>query len=123
MLKTNSERLDEINVKLGEKLLPVMNAILNVIEPLTNWLGNLNEAGAQAVLWLAGAMMVLGPLIKLLSVIQQFQMASKLGGVLTAGSKLTAFLGGPFMTTLGKVVLVAIALAAAIAALLSHRTL
>ncbi len=114
-LKTNAERLDEINVKLGEQLVPVMDAALSIIEPLANWLGNLNEKGAKAILWLAGAMAVLGPLIRLLSVIQQFQMAAKLGGVLSAGSALSSFLGGPFMTTLGKVVMVAIALAAAIA--------
>ena len=114
-LKTNAERLDEINVKLGEQLVPVMDSALNIIEPLAKWLGNLNERGAKAVVWIAGAVAALGPLIRLLGVIQQFQMASKLGGVLQAGTALSNFLGGPFMTTLGKVVMVAIALAAAIA--------
>lgn len=115
MLKTNAERLDEINVKLGEQLVPVMNAALSIIEPMAKWLGNLNERGAKAVVWIAGAIAALGPLIRLLGVIQQFQMAAKLGGVLKAGTALTNFLGGPFMTTFGKVVAVTIGLAMAIA--------
>lgn len=114
-LKTNAERLDEINVKLGEQLVPFMTMVLDVIEPITNWLGQLNERGAKAILWIVGAMAILGPLIRLLGVIQQFQMAAKIGGVLTAGTALTNFLGGPFMITMAKVVLIAITLAAAIA--------
>ena len=115
MLKTNAERLDEVNIKLGEAMIPFMETILSVIEPITNWLGNLNERGAKAIVWLGTAVAIIGPLIRLLGVIQQFQMAAKIGGVLKVGATLTNFLGGPFMTTMGKVVMIAIALAAAIA--------
>lgn len=105
----------EITKKLGEALLPILDKLLDVITPIAEGLAQMNSFGWGAVAVVAALMAALGPVLKIITLINNLKLAKGIQTVSTAASGLNAFLGGPMFATLSKVLMIVVAVAAAIA--------
>ena len=105
----------EITKKLGEALLPILDKLLDVITPIAEGLAQMNSFGWGAVAVVAALVAALGPVLKIITLINNLKLAKGIQTVSTAASGLNAFLGGPMFATLSKVLMIVVAVAAAIA--------
>lgn len=105
----------EITKKLGEALLPILDKLLDVLLPIAEGLAQMNSFGWGAVAVVAALVAALGPVLKIITLINNLKLAKGIQTVSTAASGLNAFLGGPMFATLSKVLMIVVAVAAAIA--------
>lgn len=105
----------EITVKLGQALLPILDKLLDVITPIAELMANMNSTGWTVVAVIGGIVMALGPIIKLIVMFKNLKFAKSIDAVTNAANGLNTFMGGPFYSTLGKILLIVVAVAAAIA--------
>lgn len=105
----------EITKKLGEALLPILDKLLTVMEPIAKLLANMNSFGWGAVAVVGALVMAMGPIIKLIVMFKNLKFAKSIDAVTNAANGLNTFMGGPFYSTLGKILLIVVAVAAAIA--------
>lgn len=105
----------EITVKLGQALLPILDKLLTVMEPIAKLLANMNSFGWGAVAVVGALVMAMGPVLKIITLIQNAKLAKGINAVSTAANGLNTFMGGPFFATLSKILLIVVAVAAAIA--------
>lgn len=114
-LRTLDEMQEEISRKLGEALLPILEKLLDVILPISDFLAQMNGTGWGVVAVVAALVAALGPVLKIITLINNLKLAKGIQTVSTAASGLNAFLGGPMFATLSKVLMIVVAVAAAIA--------
>lgn len=114
-LRTLGEMQEEISRKLGEALLPLLDKLLDVITPIADFLAQMNGTGWGVVAVVAALVAALGPVLKIITLINNLKLAKGIQTVSTAASGLNAFLGGPMFATLSKVLMIVVAVAAAIA--------
>lgn len=105
----------EITKKLGEALLPILDKLLDVLLPIAEGLAQMNSFGWGVVAVVAALVAALGPVLKIITLINNLKLAKGIQTVSTAASGLNAFLGGPMFATLSKVLMIVVAVAAAIA--------
>lgn len=105
----------EITKKLGEALLPILDKLLDVITPIAEGLAQMNSFGWGVVAVIGAMVAALGPVLKIITLINNLKLAKGIQTVSTAASGLNAFLGGPMFATLSKVLMIVVAVAAAIA--------
>lgn len=114
-LRTLDEMQEEISRKLGEALLPILDKLLDVILPISEFLAQMNGTGWGVVAVIGAMVAALGPVLKIITLINNLKLAKGIQTVSTAASGLNAFLGGPMFATLSKVLMIVVAVAAAIA--------
>lgn len=100
--RMTGERFKQLSAEIGEKLAPVMNKILEVVNKVITKFGNLSDTQQNVILVVLGVVAALGPMLMLLGSI-----ATGIGAVTTALTFLAAH----------PIVLVIIAIVAALGAL------
>jgi type II secretory pathway pseudopilin PulG len=114
-IKVLNEKIEELKVELGKALIPVAERVLDVVTPIVSKIADLPDWAFNMIVGIGGLVAVLGPLLSLLGTLSQIKMAAQITGIIGAGSSLSGLLTVSILPTLGKVLLILLAVAAAIA--------
>ncbi len=109
------EKQEEIQKKLGEALLPILNKVLDVVLPLVDAMSKMSGTGWGVVAVIGALVAALGPVLKIVTLVQNAKIGKGIKAVTSAAGGLNSFMGGPFFATLSKVLMIVLALSAAIA--------
>ena len=113
-IRITQETFKELTAEIGKELLPVANDLLKWVQNTLTWFGKLDEGQQKTILTISGIIAVAGPLIMILG-----SVAGAIGSLIpiiasvgTAFTGLVGLIGAP-------IVMPAIAVAAALAAIMS----
>ena len=112
MMRSNTERLDELQRKFGEKLIPVLEKLLNIVEPIIDALGKMDEKQLQMIVTLGFVVAALGPVMQLLGYMKQLKVATEFSSMGTAAKGLTSVFKSTLIPGLKEVLAVIAAVAA-----------
>ena len=87
--RTSGERIKELGVALGERLLPLITPLVNRFNEFLAKLRTLSPAMQDNILWLAGFVAILGPLVVVIGVI-----VAGIGIFMEAGLTMCLWVGG-----------------------------
>jgi len=90
-MRVLGERINILKISFGNLLIPVLNKVMGVIEPLIKWLNSLDDRTKTIILVVAGVVAALGPLLVILGTFMML-----LPGIVAAFSAVSGFLLGPW---------------------------
>lgn len=81
-------KLQDVGITLGEKLMPFVQNLIGEIEEFVNWFGNLNTETQETIIKIGGIVAVAGPLLIIIG-----KLSTGLGALMSFGGKILTGIG------------------------------
>lgn len=98
-LRLMGEQINKLKIAFGNLLIPVLQAAMKAVQPLVEWLTNLDDKGKIIVLSVLGVVAAIGPLLTMLGTFMML-----LPGIVTAFSAVSGFMLGPWGIAIAAVI-------------------